>query len=96
MFTKYFEAAMRLAQYELMEDGRYWGEIPGFVGVWACEQTLEDCRNELKSTLEDWVMVKLWDLDDDIPSLGRLSLLPKNPAKHRHGSGLKTRARKAS
>jgi uncharacterized protein UPF0150 len=33
MLTSYIHEAMRLAKYEILEDGTYYGEIPGFQGV---------------------------------------------------------------
>jgi hypothetical protein len=33
MLTKYIRAAMSLAVYEILEDGSYYGEIPGLAGV---------------------------------------------------------------
>jgi predicted RNase H-like HicB family nuclease len=96
MFSDYFKAAMKLAQYEIIEDGTYWGKIPGFQGVWANEPTLEACRDELQSVLEDWVLVKLWDNDDDLPVLGKLSLNPSRKWTRARGPSNKTRARKAS
>ena len=98
MLTKYIDEAMRRADYELIEeDGTYYGHIPGFQGVWAGEKTLEECRNELRSVLEDWLLVKLWDNDDDIPVLGKLSLIPKAPKRRSTlGPDLETRTRKAS
>lgn len=60
MLTAYIQAAMRLAHYEILEDdGSFYGEIPGFQGVWANEPTLEACREELQSVLEDWIIVGL-------------------------------------
>jgi predicted RNase H-like HicB family nuclease len=60
MLTAYIQAAMRLAHYEILEDdGSFYGEIPGFQGVWANEPTLEACREELQSVLEDWIVVGL-------------------------------------
>lgn len=59
MLTDYLNAAMRRASYEKLEDGTYFGEIPGLDGLFANEQTLEDCRNELKSALEDWIVFGL-------------------------------------
>lgn len=59
-FTDYFEAAMRLAEFEEMEEDEGWfGTIPGFDGLWASGQTLELCRVELRSTLEDWVLFSI-------------------------------------
>ncbi len=49
---------MRKAHYEIMEDDEgFWAEIPGFQGVWAAEPTLEACRDELQSVLEDWILL---------------------------------------
>jgi predicted RNase H-like HicB family nuclease len=60
MLIAYIQAAMRLAHYEILEDdGSFYGEIPGFQGVWANERTLEACREELQSVLEDWIIVGL-------------------------------------
>ena len=57
MLVEYIDAAMRHAVYELMEDGNVWGEIPGFPGLWATEATPEGCVRELRSTLEDWILI---------------------------------------
>jgi len=50
---------MHHAQYELMENGHFFGSIPQCKGLWAEASTLEGCRDELQSTLEDWIMIKL-------------------------------------
>jgi len=58
MLTKYIEAAMRHAAYEIIEDDNsFCGHIPGFSGLWANAPTLEGCREELVSTLEDWILI---------------------------------------
>ena len=45
MLTKYIAAAMHHATYELLpDDGTFYGEIPGFQGVYANVDTLEACR----------------------------------------------------
>jgi predicted RNase H-like HicB family nuclease len=59
MLTEYIERAMRHAHYELMENGRYWGEIPALQGVWAEAETLEQCRETLREVLEDWLLIGL-------------------------------------
>jgi predicted RNase H-like HicB family nuclease len=60
MLTAYIRAAMNRATYELLGNGEgYYGEIPGLQGVWANEDTLEACRNELQSALEDWILLRL-------------------------------------
>ncbi len=59
MLIEYIQQALRLAKYEILEDGSFYGEIPGFDGVWAQAQTLEDCREELRRVLEDWLILGL-------------------------------------
>ena len=34
MIIEYIDKAMHKAEYELIEDGTYFGRIPGFPGVW--------------------------------------------------------------
>ncbi len=61
MLTKYLEAAMRHAHYEILkDDGTYYGEIPGCRGVYANATTLEKCRIELAQVLEDWVLFRIY------------------------------------
>jgi len=60
MLTEYIQAAMRRANYEILsDDGTYYGEIPGFQGVWANADTLEGCRQELQEVLEEWIVLGL-------------------------------------
>ena len=60
MLTKYLHAAMGKARYELLGEGEgFYGEIPGFEGVLAQANTLEGCRDELASTLEDWLLFRI-------------------------------------
>jgi len=61
MLTNYIQASMRQATYELLGDGTFYGEIPGFQGVWANATTLEACREQLQSALEDWMLVRISD-----------------------------------
>lgn len=77
MLTDYIREAMRLAHYELMENTRFFATIPVLKGVWAEEGTLEACREELQSTLEDWIMLKLRLGDKDFPVLNGIDVNPK-------------------
>ncbi len=44
MLNQYIQTALRQAKYEiLIDDKSFYGEIPGFQGVWANAATLEDC-----------------------------------------------------
>ena len=55
--TAYIEAAMELASYEKLDDGTFGGEIRKLPGVAAFGKTLKQCQDELRSTLEDWILV---------------------------------------
>src|SRR5215204_6541763 len=60
MLIEYIQAAMRRAKYELLPDSEgYYAEIPRFKGLWASADTLEGCREELLSTLQDWMLIRM-------------------------------------
>jgi len=51
---------MRRAEYEiLLDDSTFYGEIPGFDGVYANADTLEACREELLEVLEEWILFRV-------------------------------------
>ena len=75
MLTEYLRLAMARAHYELLGDREgFCGEIPGFQGVLAQGQTLEECRDELASTLEDWLLFRI-SRHLPIPIVGGLDLV---------------------
>ena len=60
MLSEYLTAALRKARYEILpEDGSYYGEIPGFDGVYATAAALEACREELREVLEEWILLRV-------------------------------------
>ena len=60
MLTNYISSAMKYAHYEILEDDKsYYGEVKECPGVYANAKTLEECRNELEQTLEDWVLFRV-------------------------------------
>ena len=60
MLTSYIRAAMRQARYEMIADEKpFYGHIPECPGVWASGRTLEECRDELQETLEEWLSLGL-------------------------------------
>lgn len=71
--TAYFEAAMELAHYDKLADGTYAGEVPKLAGVVAFGGTLKECERELRSTVEDWVLVGL-RLGHPLPKLAGIDL----------------------
>jgi predicted RNase H-like HicB family nuclease len=71
--TAYIEAAMELASYDKLEDGTFAGEIPPLKGIAAFGRSLRECENELRSTLEDWILVGL-RLGQPLPVLAGIDL----------------------
>jgi predicted RNase H-like HicB family nuclease len=76
MFMEYVLAAMTQAKYKILGDKTYYGEIPGFSGVWSNGKDLETCRKELQEVLEEWVLLKVRQ-GDKLPSVhGKRLRLP--------------------
>jgi predicted RNase H-like HicB family nuclease len=74
MLSQYIQAAMHQAKYEILsDDGTFYGEIPGFQGVWANAETLENCREELAEVLEEWIFLHLAD-NTPLPVVNGLKL----------------------
>ena len=73
MLLEYTQKALEKAQYKKLDDGTWFAEIPGFEGVWANANTVEDCRTELLEVLEEWLILKLRD-NDPIPEIEGVSL----------------------
>ncbi|PIV63884.1 MAG: hypothetical protein COS11_05045, partial [bacterium (Candidatus Ratteibacteria) CG01_land_8_20_14_3_00_40_19] len=66
--------AMKKAKYEIIKDEEpYYGKIPELSGVWATGKTLEECRKNLKETVEDWIILSV-KKDLPIPNLGKESI----------------------
>lgn len=59
ILTGYIEEALSRAEYDKLEDGTFCGRVPDCKGVIAFGQTLRACEDELRSTLEDWILVGL-------------------------------------
>lgn len=76
MITEYISTAMKQAHYEIIEDGTYYGEIPGLQGVWANSKTLEECRTELQEVLEGWIILRL-SRGAEVPDIESASLYVK-------------------
>ena len=70
---KYIEEAMSEAVYEKFDDNEYVGKIPCCWGVIAFAPTLEKCKDELLSVLEDWILVGL-RLGHPLPVVGEIDL----------------------
>ena len=59
ILSEYLDRAMAQAEYDKLEDGSFSGRIPPCKGVVAFGGTLRACEDELRSTLEDWLLLGL-------------------------------------
>ncbi len=81
MITEYIKAAMRKAKYEILEGNEgFYGEIPGFDGVWTNASTLEGCREELVEVLEEWILFHIAD-NTPLPRIKGIDLSFKKAPK---------------
>ncbi len=61
MLMEYMNTALRYAKYDILQDdGSFYGEIPVCNGVYANADTLEECREELKEILEEWIFFRIY------------------------------------
>jgi predicted RNase H-like HicB family nuclease len=67
--SDYVEEALALATYDKLKDDSFVGKIPPLKGVIAFGSTLRECENELRSTLEDWLIIGS-EVGHTIPKLG--------------------------
>ncbi|MDP2919241.1 MAG: type II toxin-antitoxin system HicB family antitoxin [Dehalococcoidia bacterium] len=73
VLTDYVTRALSQAVYDKIEDGTFAGRIPNCPGVVAFGKTLTECENELRSTLEEWILVGL-KLGHSLPVIDSIDL----------------------
>jgi len=73
ILTGYVEQALSLAIYDKLKDGTFVGRIPPCKGVVAFGASLQECQDELRSTLEDWMLVGL-KLGHPLPIIANIDL----------------------
>lgn len=78
ILTDYVNHALARAVYDKLEDGTFAGRIPPCKGVVAFGSTLRECEDELRSTLEDWILVGI-KLGHPMPVIAGINL---NGAPH--------------
>lgn len=79
VLSDYVGEALSQATYEKLEDGSYAGRIPPCPGVVVFGTSLRECESELRSTLEDWILVGL-QLKHPLPVLQGIDL-NKEPSR---------------
>jgi len=73
VLSGYVEEAMSRAVYDKLKDGSYAGHIPPCRGVVAFGISLRKCEVELRSTLEDWILLGL-KLKQPLPVIAGIAL----------------------
>jgi len=71
----YLFAALESAHYELIEDEEpFYASVPGLEGVWATGKSLEECRRNLSSAIEDWILFSV-RMGASLPPVSGVSLI---------------------
>ncbi|MCK9565735.1 MAG: type II toxin-antitoxin system HicB family antitoxin [Methanothrix sp.] len=73
MFSEYIQAALKLAEYDTLEDGSYVATVEGLQGIIAIGDTIEECRKDLIEVIEGWIALRL-RLGDSIPPIKGISI----------------------
>ncbi|MBW4573474.1 MAG: type II toxin-antitoxin system HicB family antitoxin [Tolypothrix carrinoi HA7290-LM1] len=73
ILSDYVEQAIAQAVYDKLEDGTLPLRIPECKGVVAFGLTLRECEDELRSTLEDWILLGL-KLGHSLPVIDNIDL----------------------
>ena len=73
VLSEYVDQAMAQAEYDKLEDATFAGRIPACEGVLAFGVTLRQCEDELRSTLEDWILLGL-KLGHALPVIAEVDL----------------------
>ncbi len=79
MLLEYVNKLMSKAVYDKLEDNSFSGKIQQCPGVIAFGETLYECQENLISSLEGWLIVKIRH-GDKMPVVGRIDLNQKMPA----------------
>lgn len=60
MIQNFIDTFLSQASYEMIDGGkRFYAEIKALRGVWSTGRTLEECRTNLLSSLEGWLIFRL-------------------------------------
>ena len=73
ILSEYIDQAMAQAEYDKLEDNSFSGHIPACQGVIAFGASLRECEEELRSTLEDWLLLGL-KLRHPLPEIAGINL----------------------
>jgi len=60
VFLEYIFEMMKLAKYEKLNDGTYYGSISRIKGIWVNETSKKKCEKALWEVSEEWVLLKVY------------------------------------
>ena len=78
MLIEYVNKAMSKAVYDKLDYGTFTGKIPQCPGVVAFGESLYQCEQELRLSLEGWLIVKIRH-GDKLPIIDKINLNNKMP-----------------
>ncbi len=73
VLTDYVDRAFAEAVYDKIGDGTFVGRVPPNPGIVAFGSTLRECEDEVRSVLEDWILLGL-KLGHPLPVIGGIDL----------------------
>ncbi len=73
ILSEYIERAMAAAEYDKLDDTSFSGRITSCPGVIAFGDSLHTCEIDLRSVLEDWILLGL-KLGHHLPIIDHIDL----------------------
>ncbi|MDF5714366.1 MAG: type II toxin-antitoxin system HicB family antitoxin [Rhizonema sp. NSF051] len=73
ILSDYVGRKLAQAVYDKLEDGTFAGKIPPCTGVIGFGVSLSECEDELRSMLEDWILLEL-KLGHSLPIIDNIDL----------------------
>jgi predicted RNase H-like HicB family nuclease len=84
VLSDYIAEAVRLASFKQLEDGSFAGRVEPCPGLLAFAEPLDECRQELRSVLEEWIVLGL-KLGHELPVISTGAPSPPGPSLCRFG-----------
>jgi predicted RNase H-like HicB family nuclease len=92
ILSEYMERALESASYDKLSAGTFSGNIESCPGVVAFGKTLRECQSNLRSTLEEWILLGL-KLGHKMPRIGGVDI---NQDRGRNGRSMAKRQKRVA
>jgi len=89
------ERALESASYDKLEDGTFSANVQQCPGVISFGNTLFECQANLRSTLEEWILLGL-RLGHKLPRIGGIDLNQDRGKVGHHGASMMRGQRKTA